>query len=66
MDAGIELKTVLSFLKKLESNNSKEWMDLNKKEYEKSKEYFLKIVDFIIKSTSKFDATVAHLEPKKT
>jgi uncharacterized protein (TIGR02453 family) len=66
MDAGIELKTVLSFLKKLESNNSKEWMDLNKKEYEKSKEYFLKIVDFIIKSTSKIDATVAHLEPKKT
>jgi uncharacterized protein (TIGR02453 family) len=66
MDAGIEAKTILSFLKKLESNNSKEWMDLNKKEYEKSKEHFLKIVDFIIKSTSNFDGTIAHLESKKT
>jgi uncharacterized protein (TIGR02453 family) len=66
MDAGIEAKTILSFLKKLESNNSKEWMDLNKKEYEKSKEHFLKIVDFIIESTSKFDGTIAHLESKKT
>ena len=37
MDAGIDAKTILSFLKKLESNNSKEWMDLNKKEYEKRK-----------------------------
>jgi len=66
MDSGIETKSILSFLKKLESNNSKEWMDLNKKEYEKSKAHFIDIVDFVIKNTSKFDSSVAYLEPKKT
>jgi len=66
MDVGINAKTILSFLKKLESNNSKEWMDLNKKEYEKAKTFFIEMIDYVIKSTSKFDETIAHLEPKKT
>ena len=66
MDSGIETKTILAFLKKLEANNSKEWMDLNKKEYEKSKTQFINIVEYILKNTSKFDASIAHLEPKKT
>ena len=41
-------------------------MDLNKKEYEKAKTFFIEMIDYVIKITSKFDGTIAHLESKKT
>lgn len=67
MAIGIEEKSkqILNFLKKLEANNSKEWMDSNKKEYEQSRSFFFEIVDETIAKYGKTDATIAHLEAKK-
>ena len=57
----------LNFLKDLNLNNSKEWMDLNKKEYENVKNDILTLTSELIISLSDIDKTIsnAYLDPKK-
>ncbi|HEY0030548.1 MAG TPA: DUF2461 domain-containing protein [Bacteroidia bacterium] len=57
-------KTTLAFLLKLSKNNSKEWFDKNRPEYEIVKGNFKKFVDELIASTAKFDPAIKHLESK--
>ncbi|MEN9523788.1 MAG: hypothetical protein RL065_2165 [Bacteroidota bacterium] len=56
--------TTLEFLKKLKSNNNKEWFDKNRKEYESAKAEMKKLCDAIINEVGKFDKNIAGLESK--
>ena len=60
-------KNTLKFLKDLKLNNSKEWLDGNKKTYENAKSDILTLTAELITSLSEIDTTIlnAHLDPKK-
>lgn len=60
-------KDTLKFLKDLKLNNSKEWLDDNKKLYENAKNDILTLTSQLITSNSDLDKTIsnAYLDPKK-
>lgn len=60
-------KNTLKFLKDLKLNNSKEWLDDNKKSYENAKNDILTLTSELITSISELDKTIsnAYLDPKK-
>jgi len=62
----LNLKT-LDFLKELKLNNSKEWLEDNRADYESVKNDILALTTTLIESISDIDATVAsaYLDPKK-
>lgn len=57
----------LNFLKELKDNNSKEWLDDNKKGYENAKNDILTLTAELITSLSGIDKAIlnAYLDPKK-
>jgi uncharacterized protein (TIGR02453 family) len=55
----------LQFLKQLKLNNSKEWMDANRKSYETAKADFEQFVTAIIEGISAFDAELGNLTAKQ-
>ncbi len=55
----------IQFLKKLEKNNTKPWFDANRALYEAAKADFLQLTAQVLKETAKFDASIAHLQPKE-
>lgn len=57
-------KTTLSFLKDLKKNNTKEWFDENRKRYEAERKKFISFTEELIKMISKFDPSVADVDPK--
>jgi uncharacterized protein (TIGR02453 family) len=57
--------TTLKFLQTLKKNNSKEWFDINRKQYELAKADFAALVDEIIKSFGKKDLSIAGLLAKE-
>ena len=60
-------KNTLKFLKDLKANNSKEWLDDNRKSYENAKNDILTLTSELITSLSDIDKTIsnAYLDPKK-
>ena len=58
-------KKIIDFLIKLNNNNSKEWFDANRKEYDEIKKYHIELVDEFITRISKFDDNVAALNAKQ-
>jgi uncharacterized protein (TIGR02453 family) len=50
--------STLTFLSKLAENNNREWFNLNKSDYEKSRENVLDVTSEIITGLSKFDNTI--------
>jgi len=60
-------ETTLDFLAALKSNNSKGWLDGNKKLYEDAKNNILTLTEELITSVSDIDKTIssAYLDPKK-
>jgi len=60
-------KSTLKFLKDLKINNSKEWLDDNRKSYENAKNEILTLTSQLITSISDLDKTIsnAYLDPKK-
>ncbi len=60
-------KNTLKFLKDLKLNNSKEWLDDNRKSYEDAKNDILALTSQLIISISDLDKTIsnAYLDPKK-
>jgi len=60
-------KNTFEFLKALKLNNSKEWLDSNKKAYENAKDDILTLTAELINSLSDIDKTIstAYLDPKK-
>lgn len=61
----MSLTKSLAFLKDLQENNSKEWMDEHKSYYFEAKEEFLSFVEAVIGQVSKFDPNITGLQPKK-
>lgn len=57
--------TTLKFLQALKKNNSKEWFDVNRKQYEVAKADFAALVDSVIKSFGKKDPSIANLAAKE-
>ncbi|MEI7629464.1 MAG: DUF2461 domain-containing protein [Bacteroidota bacterium] len=57
--------TTLKFLQALKKNNSKEWFDVNRKQYESAKADFAALVDAIIHSFGKKDPSIAGLLAKE-
>ncbi len=58
------MKKVLTFLKKLEKNNDRDWFKANKGEYDAAYEEFLAFVEKIIVGISKFDPEIVGLDAK--
>lgn len=57
-------QTTLQFLKDLKKNNKKEWFDVNRKRFENARDNFEDFTGDIIKRISRFDETIAYLQPK--
>jgi uncharacterized protein (DUF2461 family) len=54
--------STLDFLIKLKKNNSKEWFDKNRPQYELIKVEFKSFINELIASIAKFDPSIKHLE----
>lgn len=59
-------KETLSFLKKLEKNNNREWFNENKALYTSAQQNVLEFVTELLEEMSKFDENFVKLDPKKT
>jgi len=57
---------VLDFLKNLSKNNSKEWMDDNRADYQRSKSIWLNIISNILNRLANHDEKFKLVEPKNT
>jgi uncharacterized protein (TIGR02453 family) len=53
------MDSVISFLKKIKTNNNKEWFDANKHVYLSAKENFESAIDKIISQIIKFDKSIS-------
>ncbi len=60
----MDTSLILDFLKKLQNNNSKEWMDANRAEYETARDAFKEIVSALLGEIIRFDEDLAGLTPK--
>ena len=60
-------KQTFDFLRDIKSNNSKEWMDENRENYQLAKENILEVAELLLANISKFDGNISalHLDPKK-
>ncbi len=58
------MKEILSFLKDLEANNTREWFDQNRARYELTRKKFLAVTEFLIHEIRQFDDEIAPLQPK--
>jgi uncharacterized protein (TIGR02453 family) len=56
--------STIKFLKDLKKNNTKEWFEKNRKQYESAKEDFILLTTNILKGVAAFDSTIAHLTAK--
>lgn len=61
----MDVKKMHAFLSGLAANNSKEWMDAHKAEYQSARQHFIELVQFAIENTSAFDQEIAGEEAKK-
>lgn len=61
----MDFNALLSFLKELEKNNTKDWFDANRKKYEELRKQWIELVAELISEVGKFDKDVAILEPKQ-
>ncbi len=59
-------KSTLQFLKELKKNNTKEWFDINRKEYEAAKKDFLNFIENLIPKVAAFDPEIAEVKSKDT
>jgi len=53
------MKTILSFLKAIKSNNNKEWFDANKEKYLEAKAEYEVFIDSLLKGIHKFDKKIS-------
>lgn len=58
------MEDILEFLTDLEANNSREWFELNRKRYEKTRKDFLEFTGKMILEIRKFDKDLPLLNPK--
>jgi len=61
----MDIKHIHTFLDGLASNNSKEWMDAHKTDYQKAREDFILLVKELITGLEAIDRGMANEDPKK-
>jgi uncharacterized protein (TIGR02453 family) len=61
----VELESILPFLSELSVNNTKDWVDENRKRYENCRKTFLQLVEKVIEDLSQFDEELSGVDPKK-
>lgn len=61
----MDIKKAHSFLSKLKKNNTKEWFDQHRNEYQEIKKEFEQFITELIKEVSAFDESVKTVEAKK-
>lgn len=61
----MDFKLLLKFLSQLSKNNSKEWFDTHRSEYEQLRKQWLAFAQQMINKTATLDKHVAILEPKQ-
>ena len=59
-------KKIYDFLRDLTANNSKEWMDANRKRYTEAKEIWLSEIEQILMRLSAHDPAFEKIKPKDT
>ena len=59
-------KKIYDFLRDLTANNSKEWMDVNRKRYTEAKEIWLSEIEQILMRLSAHDPAFEKIKPKDT
>ncbi len=57
---------LIPFLKKLKTNNSKEWFDKNRSDYDAVREELIELVADVIKKLSKTDPAIESTDARKT
>ncbi len=57
------MRHTLKFLKALKSNNSREWMDAHKGDYQKARTELLTLAETLIHGLASYDSSVAELTP---
>jgi uncharacterized protein (TIGR02453 family) len=62
--APVDTALILDFLKNLQKNNNKEWMDAHRAAYEIARDAFKEIVSILITEVIRFDEDLAGLAPK--
>ena len=62
--ASADTALILNFLKKLQKNNNKEWMDAHRAEYEAARDAFKELVSKLLEEVIKVDKELAGLAPK--
>ncbi|OYU97754.1 MAG: TIGR02453 family protein [Bacteroidetes bacterium B1(2017)] len=60
----MDFKLLINFLKELQNNNSKEWFDQNRTEYEALRKNWITYVGKVIDGLQSFDPSLNGLEPK--
>lgn len=61
----MDFKSIFTFLADIKDNNNKEWMDANRPVYQKAREEFIKITQYIIDSVGQYDENILGVDPKK-
>ncbi|MCL2040286.1 MAG: DUF2461 domain-containing protein [Bacteroidetes bacterium] len=61
----MDTKKIINFLKKLNANNTREWFNDNRKEYDEVKKYHADLINEFIKHIAKFDNSVVGLTAKE-
>ncbi|MDH5380501.1 MAG: DUF2461 domain-containing protein [Cyclobacteriaceae bacterium] len=57
--------SAFQYLKKLKTNNNREWFKDNKKEYEEARAQFVDFIDTLIGEITTFDPTIGHHSAKE-
>jgi len=57
---------IFSFLHDLAANNSKDWMDANRKRYHEAKQLWLDEIAIVLERLAQHDPSYASIDPKKT
>ena len=57
---------IFAFLRDLSANNSKDWMDANRKRYHEAKAIWLEEIDLILRRLVTHDPTFEQIRPKET
>jgi len=58
------MKSILAFLNKIKENNSKEWLDAHRAEYQAATQAFNLLVEQLIAGISEFDSSIKGITVK--
>lgn len=59
------MKEIFDFLSNLANNNNKEWFDINRDTYQKTRQQFIHLTEIFINEIRSFDPEIPFLDPKK-